>query len=176
MLAELFTLEHLTTFLILTALETVLGFDNLLYISIEAKRTGEKSEAYVRRMGIFLAIGLRIAAFVCCSETDRSVSGALSAFRLDLCDGFNQRPCLDCPWSAACFLIYTAMKEIHTICCHARTWPRRKRRHQRAPIASAFIWITPDEHRVLVRHSAFSGRPDQELSGHGSRRSLFRAY
>ena len=60
MLAELFTAEHLTTFLILTALETVLGFDNLLYISIEAKRVGAKNEAYVRRVGTLLAIGLRI--------------------------------------------------------------------------------------------------------------------
>ena len=60
MFAELFTLENLTTFLILTALETVLGFDNLLYISIEAKRVGAASEAYVRRMGIIIAIALRI--------------------------------------------------------------------------------------------------------------------
>lgn len=36
--AELFTVGALTTLVILTALETVLGFDNLLYITIEAKR------------------------------------------------------------------------------------------------------------------------------------------
>ena len=37
-MAELFTIENLFTLVVLTALETVLGFDNLLYISIEAKR------------------------------------------------------------------------------------------------------------------------------------------
>ena len=37
-MVELFTIENLVTLIILTALETVLGFDNLLYISIEAKR------------------------------------------------------------------------------------------------------------------------------------------
>ena len=51
MFADLFTIENLTTFLILTALETVLGFDNLLYISVEAKRVGAASEAHVRRVG-----------------------------------------------------------------------------------------------------------------------------
>ena len=60
MLAELFTVENLTTFLILTMLETVLGFDNLLYISLEAKRVGREHEARVRRLGIIIAIVLRI--------------------------------------------------------------------------------------------------------------------
>lgn len=58
--AELFTLGALTTLVILTALETVLGFDNLLYISIEAKRTAPEKQAYVRRVGTLLAILLRI--------------------------------------------------------------------------------------------------------------------
>ena len=61
MLAELFSIEHITTFLVLTALETVLGFDNLLYISIESKRVDPKHQAMVRRWGTILAIALRIA-------------------------------------------------------------------------------------------------------------------
>ncbi|MEO0544166.1 MAG: tellurium resistance protein TerC [Pseudomonadota bacterium] len=60
MLAQLFTVENLITFLILTALETVLGFDNLLYISLEAKKTGAQYEARIRRLGIITAIVLRI--------------------------------------------------------------------------------------------------------------------
>lgn len=58
--AELFTIGALTTLVILTALETVLGFDNLLYISIEAKRVAPDRQAYVRRIGTMLAIILRI--------------------------------------------------------------------------------------------------------------------
>jgi predicted tellurium resistance membrane protein TerC len=58
--AELFTFGALTTLLILTALETVLGFDNLLYITIEAKRVPPEQQAYVRRIGTMLAIALRI--------------------------------------------------------------------------------------------------------------------
>ncbi len=57
---ELFTIGALTTLLILTALETVLGFDNLLYISIEAKRVAPEHQARVRRIGTLLAILLRI--------------------------------------------------------------------------------------------------------------------
>jgi predicted tellurium resistance membrane protein TerC len=58
--AELFTASALITLVILTALETVLGFDNLLYISIEAKRVEASQQARVRRLGMILAIGLRI--------------------------------------------------------------------------------------------------------------------
>ena len=58
--AELFTFGALTTLLVLTALETVLGFDNLLYISIEAKRVAPEHQARVRRLGTLLAILLRI--------------------------------------------------------------------------------------------------------------------
>lgn len=112
MLAELFTLEHLTTFLILTALETVLGFDNLLYISIESKKTGAANEARVRRIGIFLAIGMRIALlFVVLKLIElfqepffhfdwTYVTGAMSGHALIVLVG-------------GYFLIRTAVKEIH---------------------------------------------------------------
>lgn len=57
---ELFTIGALTTLVVLTALETVLGFDNLLYISIEAKRVAPEHQQRVRRLGTMLAILLRI--------------------------------------------------------------------------------------------------------------------
>lgn len=44
----------------LVALQAVLGFDNLLYISIESKRAPEHARRKVRRIGIALAIALRI--------------------------------------------------------------------------------------------------------------------
>ncbi|MEM9186509.1 MAG: hypothetical protein AAGB00_08455 [Planctomycetota bacterium] len=44
----------------LVLLQAVLGFDNLLYISIESKRAPEDQQASVRKTGILLAIGLRI--------------------------------------------------------------------------------------------------------------------
>ncbi|MEN1680625.1 MAG: tellurium resistance protein TerC [Planctomycetota bacterium] len=44
----------------LVMLQAVLGFDNLLYISIESKRAPEDQQKKVRHLGIGLAIGLRI--------------------------------------------------------------------------------------------------------------------
>ena len=52
--------EHIMTLLMLTLLQAVLGFDNLLYISIESKRVVEDKQSMVRKWGVGLAIILRI--------------------------------------------------------------------------------------------------------------------
>lgn len=112
MFDSLFTIDNLTTFLILTALETVLGFDNLLYITLEAKKVDPARERMIRRWGIILAIVLRIALLFV-------VLQLISAF---------QEPFFSIDWSffqatfsghavivllGGLFLIYTAIKEIY---------------------------------------------------------------
>jgi len=57
---ELFTISGISTLGMLVLLQAVLGFDNLLYISIESKRAPEDRQQFVRRLGIGLAIGLRV--------------------------------------------------------------------------------------------------------------------
>ncbi|MEM9012044.1 MAG: tellurium resistance protein TerC [Pseudomonadota bacterium] len=57
---DLFTFENLGNLLVLIFLQAVLGFDNLLYISIESKRAPLEAQARVRRNGILIAIALRI--------------------------------------------------------------------------------------------------------------------
>ncbi|NOQ73696.1 MAG: tellurium resistance protein TerC [Crocinitomix sp.] len=59
-MADLFTVENLFTLLMLVLLQAVLGFDNLLYISLESKKAPEARRSYVRKVGIGLAIILRI--------------------------------------------------------------------------------------------------------------------
>lgn len=59
-MAEFFSLENLFTLMMLILLQAVLGFDNLLYISIESKRAPKEKQAFVRKMGLAVAIGLRI--------------------------------------------------------------------------------------------------------------------
>ena len=59
-ISTLFTLESLFTLLMLILLQAVLGFDNLLYISLESKRVVENKQSFVRKFGIGLAIALRI--------------------------------------------------------------------------------------------------------------------
>lgn len=139
MFADLFTIENLTTFLILTALETVLGFDNLLYISIEAKRVGAASEAYVRRIGTLLAIGLRIVLlFVVLKLIDLFqepflhidipyLSGAVSGHAVIVLVG-------------GVFLIYTAMKEIYHLLVVDDLAHEGGGRPART-VTSALIWI-----------------------------------
>ncbi|MDG1714825.1 hypothetical protein [Lacinutrix sp.] len=48
------------TLLMLVALQAVLGFDNLLYISLESKKAPETAQKSVRKKGILIAIILRI--------------------------------------------------------------------------------------------------------------------
>jgi len=57
---DLFTLDNLITLILLTMLQAVLGFDNLLYISLESKRAPVHQQARVRKWGIGIAIVLRI--------------------------------------------------------------------------------------------------------------------
>ncbi len=57
---DFLTLDNLVTLALLTLLQAVLGFDNLLYISLESKRAPVEKQAWVRRMGIAIAIIARI--------------------------------------------------------------------------------------------------------------------
>lgn len=59
-MADLFTLSNLGTLGMLILLQVVLGFDNLLYISLESKRAPKEKQNYVRKVGIGLAIIFRI--------------------------------------------------------------------------------------------------------------------
>ena len=59
-MAEIFTIGNLFTLLMLILLQAVLGFDNLLYISLESKKAPEKYQKRVRKVGILVAIILRI--------------------------------------------------------------------------------------------------------------------
>ena len=53
-------LEIIFTLFMLIMLQAVLGFDNLLYISLESKKAPEPDQKRVRKVGILIAIILRI--------------------------------------------------------------------------------------------------------------------
>ncbi len=59
-MSELFTFQNATDLLVLIFLQAVLGFDNLLYISIESRRAPAASQRAVRFWGIVIAVALRI--------------------------------------------------------------------------------------------------------------------
>ena len=54
-------IDNLVTLGFLVLLQAVLGFDNLLYISLESKRAPEDKRAFARKVGIGAAVFLRIA-------------------------------------------------------------------------------------------------------------------
>lgn len=59
-MADLLTLENLGNLLMLCFLQAVLGFDNLLYISIESQRAPVAHQRTVRFWGILIAVALRV--------------------------------------------------------------------------------------------------------------------
>ena len=109
---DLFTLSGFFTLLMLLLLQAVLGFDNLLYIAIESKRTGEHASK-VRRWGIGLAMLFRIILLIVIV----SLFGLLAEplFALDIpriIDGeFTLQSLVTLVGGS--FIIYTAIKEIH---------------------------------------------------------------
>lgn len=102
------------TLLMLVMLQAVLGFDNLLYISLESKKAPESEQKRVRKTGILIAIALRIVLlFVLISiidffqepfawltgEIENVVKFAFNGHSLIVLAGGG-------------FIIYTAIKEI----------------------------------------------------------------
>ena len=59
-MADLLTVENLGNLLMLCFLQAVLGFDNLLYISIESQRAPVAQQKSVRFWGIIIAVVLRV--------------------------------------------------------------------------------------------------------------------
>lgn len=58
---ELFSAENVIALVTLTALEIVLGIDNVVFISIVASKLPEARQPLARRIGLLLAMGIRIA-------------------------------------------------------------------------------------------------------------------
>ena len=95
----------------LILLQAVLGFDNLLYISLESKRAPEERQNYVRKMGIGLAIVLRIALlFVLISVIDTFQTPIFESHSKVFSGSFNVHSLI--VLVGGIFIIYTSMKEI----------------------------------------------------------------
>ncbi|WP_405295904.1 TerC family protein [Algibacter sp. Ld11] len=114
-------LENIFTLLMLVLLQAVLGFDNLLYISLESKKAPESDQKRVRKVGILIAIVLRIVLlFVLVSiigffkEPFSFLTGGIEDI---LHFAFNGHSII--VLAGGGFIIYTAIKEIwHMISNH----------------------------------------------------------
>lgn len=115
---NLFTLENIWALAMLIFLQAILGFDNLLYISIESKRAPEADQKRVRRMGILIAVGLRIVLlFVMINLIDAFQKPLLSFHGNFLSGEFDFGALIFI--LGGVFIMYTAVKEIiHMLSVH----------------------------------------------------------
>ena len=133
-------LAHLFTLGMLVLLQAVLGFDNLLYISLESKRVPAERQAYVRRLGIGLAIGLRIVLLIVLVKA----IDALKEYELvhiswkDVLEGgFNFHSVI--VLLGGIFILYTAVKEIlHLLAVDELGEHGEKKVHS---VRAAVFWI-----------------------------------
>lgn len=114
--AEAVSLPGLMTLGMLILLQAVLGFDNLLYISLESKRAPAESQKAVRNWGIGIAVVLRIVLLFVLMK-------AISAFQVSVLTITKETPLggilsADFNFHAiivlagGVFILYTALKEI----------------------------------------------------------------
>lgn len=139
LMLELFTIENLFTLLMLLLLQAVLGFDNLLYISIESKRVPVEHQRSVRRNGILLAIALRIVLLFVIIRAIRLFQDPLFEINFPgILEGTITGHMLIVFFGGA-FLIYTATKEImHLLAIHD---PDVHKDAGRKSVAAAVFWI-----------------------------------
>ena len=111
-MAEIFTLANLVDLLLLIMLQAVLGFDNLLYISLESQRAPADKQKAVRTWGIALAVILRIALlFLLLNMINAFQQQLFSINWPGVIEGqFNLHAVIVLFGGA--FILYTAMKEI----------------------------------------------------------------
>lgn len=134
----LFTFENLFTLGLLVMLQAVLGFDNLLYISLESKRVAPEKQAQLRKYGIAIAVVLRVILLYLVMKVLALFQDTL--FTIDLkgiIEGhFNLHSLV--VLVGGIFILYTAIKEIsHMMVLEENSQIERKPRS----FAVALFWI-----------------------------------
>lgn len=134
----LFSIEGLFTLGMLVVLQAVLGFDNLLYISLESQRVAPEKQASIRKWGIGLAMVLRIVLLYVVVKVLALFQESL--FSIDwqgvMQGTFNLHSLVE--FFGGIFIIYTATKEIsHMLSLEEDAFAERPRRSYGA----ALFWI-----------------------------------
>ncbi|MCP3959715.1 MAG: tellurium resistance protein TerC [bacterium] len=131
------TLDNLVTLGMLVLLQAVLGFDNLLYISLESKRAPADKQAMVRKLGIGLAILLRIALlFALLSVIQTFQKPWFSIHTGPLAGEFNLHSLV--VLAGGVFIMYTATKEIFHMMSLEELDHEEK---QQKSVGSIIFWI-----------------------------------
>ncbi len=111
MIEHLFTVDAIVALLTLTFLEIVLGIDNVIFISIVTGKLPEQQRKKATRVGLFLAMFIRIALLFCISWLVQLKDPFLS-FDYGWCKAdFNGQALI--LLAGGIFLLYKSTKEIH---------------------------------------------------------------
>lgn len=103
---------YVGTLIMLVFLQAVLGFDNLLYISIESKRVAKDQQKRVRQIGIGLAIILRIVLLIVIYYAIQYLDGELFSIQWTGMIEANVSGHALIVLFGGAFILYTAVKEI----------------------------------------------------------------
>lgn len=141
-LTALLTMGNLFTLMMLVFLQAVLGFDNLLYISLESKRVPEDKQRLVRQIGISIAIVLRLVLLFVVLKAVELFEAPFAKFHsVGIFEGdFNVHSAI--VLAGGVFIMYTAVKEImHMLSMehlgeHAGTAPAPQR-----SVGMSIFWI-----------------------------------
>jgi len=111
-MTEIFSLDNLFTLAMLVLLQAVLGFDNLLYIALESQRVAPESQARVRRLGIIIALVLRVVLLLALTQAVQYFQTPFFSAKLpgifEITLNFHSLIVL----AGGVFIIYAALKEI----------------------------------------------------------------
>ena len=112
MIDHLFTVDAIVALLTLTFLEIVLGIDNVIFISIVTGKLPEQQRKKATRVGLFLAMFIRIALLFCISWLVQLKDPFLS-FDYGWCKAdFNGQALI--LLVGGIFLLYKSTREIHS--------------------------------------------------------------
>lgn len=136
---SLLSLENFFTLLMLIMLQAVLGFDNLLYISIESSRTPEHRQQYVRRMGIALAIIFRLVLMFVLLGLINSLTQPLFSVHLERIFEASFTFHAIVSLFGGAFIMYTATKEIMHLLAVDHVENMGDTRQKSVPVAIATI-------------------------------------
>ncbi len=109
---SVFTLENLGDLIMLVMLQAVLGFDNLLYISLESKKAPADKQSFVRKMGIGLAVVFRIGLLILLMKIVKLVERPLVNINIEGIFEAHFDIHSMIVLIGGIFIIYTALKEI----------------------------------------------------------------
>ena len=111
-MGDILTAENLGNLLMLCFLQAVLGFDNLLYISIESQRAPLAQQKAVRFWGIIIAVAMRVILLFVMIQLIGLLSEPFFRFNLEgIITGAVNFSTVVFVFGGV-FIIYTALKEI----------------------------------------------------------------